>query len=398
MGATLAAKGGQWSPALWARPIHPRWEHEQTQEPRKETWRPLSPLAAAHPSDPTAQKRNMKGAHSWPWPTHTPKSPKRMKGAAALLSDPEKKEIQREPSFLAADHPSDPGSQKGNMKGDPISLPRPTHPIQDPERKKHTRSPTGAQLLGRGPSINTSPTSWPRPIHPIQGSPKRIQLLGRGPPIRMNQPKPPKTKHEWSLVMGATLALATKEGQWSPAWRARPIRSGSTNRPKPQKRKMKGAQPLATAHPSAQEPKKDTWSPMPGKLLDRGPPIRPRKKEIWRESNASPSSWPRTTHPTQEPRKEIWKEINGSPTSMSRPIRPRTQKGRNMKGAQQEPSFLAAAHPFDPGAQKGEERSPIRVQLHDRDPPIRSGSPERRKYEGSPTGSQLLGSARKKET
>ena len=44
-------------------------------------------LAAAHPSDPGAQKEE------------------KMKGA------------QREPGFLAAAHPSDPGAQKGNMKG-----------------------------------------------------------------------------------------------------------------------------------------------------------------------------------------------------------------------------------------------------------------------------------------
>ena len=55
------------------------------------------------------------------------------------------------------------------------------------------------------------------------------------------------------------------------------------------------------------------------------------------------------------------------------PSDPGAQK-RNMKGAEWEPSFLAAAHPSG------------RLS---RGPPIRPRSPER-KYEGSPMGAQLL--------
>ena len=64
-------------------PIRPRTQKEGNmkggqREPRF--------LAAAHPSDPGAQKGNMKGG-------------------------------QCEPSSLAAAHPSDPAAQKGSMKG-----------------------------------------------------------------------------------------------------------------------------------------------------------------------------------------------------------------------------------------------------------------------------------------
>ncbi|OLP77118.1 hypothetical protein AK812_SmicGene42862 [Symbiodinium microadriaticum] len=53
------------------------------------------------------------------------------------------KGTQREPSFLAADHPSDPGAQKGNMKGANGSLdaePRPTHPTREPRKKKNMKA------------------------------------------------------------------------------------------------------------------------------------------------------------------------------------------------------------------------------------------------------------------
>ena len=95
MGAALAAKGGHWT--------HPSEAGART-DPASP-----SPLAAAHPSDPGAQKGNMKGA-------------------------------QRKPSFLAADHPSDSGAQKGNMKGvqrEP-SFFAAAHPSDPGPRKKET--------------------------------------------------------------------------------------------------------------------------------------------------------------------------------------------------------------------------------------------------------------------
>ena len=72
-------------------------------------------LAADHPSDPGVQKGNMKGA-------------------------------QWEPSFFAAAHPSDPGPRKETGAG--------RRPPVRPKPKKDEGSPTGAQLFGRGPPGN----------------------------------------------------------------------------------------------------------------------------------------------------------------------------------------------------------------------------------------------------
>ena len=90
--------------------------------------------------------------------------------------------------------------------------------------------------------------------------------------------------------------------------------------------------------------------------------------------------------------------------AVAHPSDPGAQNG-NMKGAQCEPSFLVAAHPSDPEAQKegnmkGTQREP---QLLGRGPPY-EGTPiiaqllcrgrpirPRTQKEGSSTGAQLLG-------
>ena len=73
-------------------------------------------------------------------PPIRPRSPERkyegnpMRAQLPCRGPPKQGNMQREPSFLGAAHPSDPGAQKGNMKG--AQQPRP-HPTQDPERRKH---------------------------------------------------------------------------------------------------------------------------------------------------------------------------------------------------------------------------------------------------------------------
>ena len=78
-------------------------------------WAPGSDGWAADPSDPTPQKGNMKGAQLLAALGRSP--PIRPPSDPGAQKEGSMKGAQRKPSFLAAAHPSDPGAQKGNLKG-----------------------------------------------------------------------------------------------------------------------------------------------------------------------------------------------------------------------------------------------------------------------------------------
>ncbi|CAE7530525.1 unnamed protein product [Symbiodinium microadriaticum] len=133
-------KGAQLLAALYPSAQEPK-KGAQKEGNMKGTQREPSFLAADHPSDPGAQKGNMKGANgsldAEPRPTHPTREPRKKKNMKAAQPEPtflapsffaaahptripERRKhegSQNEPSFLAAAYPSDPGAQKGNMKG-----------------------------------------------------------------------------------------------------------------------------------------------------------------------------------------------------------------------------------------------------------------------------------------
>ena len=94
-------KGVQWQPTPFLR------------SPAE--WEP-SPVATAHPSDPGAQKLNLKGAHWEPslFAVARPSNPRGVQWQPTpFLRSP----AEWEPSPVATAHPSDPGAQKLNLKG-----------------------------------------------------------------------------------------------------------------------------------------------------------------------------------------------------------------------------------------------------------------------------------------
>ena len=122
--------------------------------------RDLRFLAAAHPSDPRAQKGNMKGAQ-WELvgrgPPIRPRSSSIPRGSTnGPRAQKRNMTVGRGPpirpngaQFLAAAHPC---AQERRAQ----LLDRAVHPSDaDPESetRKHEGSQTGAQLLGRGPPI-----------------------------------------------------------------------------------------------------------------------------------------------------------------------------------------------------------------------------------------------------